>query len=237
MRIISDFHDYYDKVAGTGQDNTLIYYRKVKHVVLDKYPFENLYGKSWFYGFNRSGSINVQQRTIGFCGQVYPVLRVTAIADNYIKPFDKIVFEKMCFTLEDVDEFVKEHFKQKDVDSYYDKKNKKDRWPWNQRRFRLEEFFSDCEKEKNSYLKYFEDSKCPVFTAYNDQRDSYIDYNSSLKESEFFKIIDPFQAFQQISMFLGNIAQPEKPIPVMDDEIKADLRGYNKWSFRKPPKE
>jgi hypothetical protein len=39
MRILSDFHDYYDAVQATGQDQTLIYSRKREEVELAEYPF------------------------------------------------------------------------------------------------------------------------------------------------------------------------------------------------------
>jgi hypothetical protein len=47
------------------------------------------------------------------------------------------------------------------------------------------------------------------------------------------KLFEPYQAYQEISMFVNNLAIPEKPIPKMSDEDMASIKGFDKFSFRK----
>ena len=36
-------------------------------------------------------------------------------------------------------------------------------------------------------------------------------------------------------MFISNLAVPLKPIPKIDDKTMAEIKGFDKWSFRKEP--
>lgn len=58
-------------------------------------------------------------------------------------------------------------------------------------------------------------------------------WNARLKDYGFQKIFDPYQAFQQLEMFLGNLASPQTPIPKMTDVQKRDSHGFDTWSFKK----
>jgi hypothetical protein len=61
-------------------------------------------------------------------------------------------------------------------------------------------------------------------------------WNACLKDLEFFRIVDPYTAFQEIAMFLGGLAVPLKPIPHVDDKTMVEAKGFDKkWSFRKEP--
>jgi hypothetical protein len=81
----------------------------------------------------------------------------------------------------------------------------------------------------------FEEKRCPVFIAHRDYKGGTIVWNGLLKSVEFFRIFQPFAAFQEIAMWLSNQAVPEKVMPVIDDETKAESKGFDKWSFRRPP--
>jgi hypothetical protein len=60
-------------------------------------------------------------------------------------------------------------------------------------------------------------------------------YNGSLKELEFFRLLDTYTAFQEIAMFLGGLAVPLKEIPEVPDKIMVGVKGFDQWSFRTPP--
>lgn len=63
------------------------------------------------------------------------------------------------------------------------------------------------------------------------------DVNSDgLKDIKFAKAVDPFTAFQEISMWVGGVLPKDGPpmIEITDDKIKAAKHGMDKWSFRKP---
>lgn len=71
MRIISGFRDYYDCVQSQGQDQTVHYLRTIKEVkYIGCFPFPVC-----FTGYTRS-MIYVTQYIVGFCGKIYPVLRL-----------------------------------------------------------------------------------------------------------------------------------------------------------------
>ena len=79
MRIISDFHDYYDVVQASGQDQSLIYNRKEKTVELTNYPFPFFRFSAYYWP--DPFTLQVQQHIVGFCGKVYPVLAL-ALGDT-----------------------------------------------------------------------------------------------------------------------------------------------------------
>lgn len=94
----------------------------------------------------------------------------------------------------------------------------------------------------SSYEKFYEDVKAlkndELFIA-NHSPIVIVDvakatWNAFLKPYEFVRIIDPYQAFQKIEMFLGNMAAPEKPIPKQSDIEKVKSHGFDpKMGFRK----
>lgn len=58
-----------------------------------------------------------------------------------------------------------------------------------------------------------------------------------LKSIEFYRRLDPVQAFQEIQMWIGGVLPKPGPamVEITDDKIKAAKHGMDKWSFRKPP--
>jgi hypothetical protein len=56
-----------------------------------------------------------------------------------------------------------------------------------------------------------------------------------LKDFEFYRKIDTYTAFQELAMFWGGLAQPNRPIPDVTDKDMVTAKGFNKWSFRKEP--
>jgi hypothetical protein len=80
--------------------------------------------------------------------------------------------------------------------------------------------------------KYFEAHNCPIFVGYPSKK--IIIYNGKLKDLEFFRMFEPYLAFQELTMYMANTAEPRKEIPKISDEIMSEIKGFDKWSFRKP---
>jgi hypothetical protein len=60
--------------------------------------------------------------------------------------------------------------------------------------------------------------------------------NALLKTVAFYKVMDAWQAFQELEMFLGGIAAPENKMPVViADKDRIAQRGFDRFSFRKAP--
>jgi hypothetical protein len=229
MRIISGFHDYYDSVQAMGQDQSLLYIRNEREefVKSKDYPFPYMYD-----------SPSVYQYTIGFCGKIYPAIHTCYWFDS-TRPDPNV----WCYTLEDVDQFVESHFKKKEVEAYHTR----------QRRHRLrgrraylvrddvKELFDEFEAKKENYQEMFIKERCPVIVGrYHSSHlgsPCQMIFNATLREYEFFRVVEPYTAFQEIQMFMSNLAVPLNPIPEISDKIMVDIKGFDKWSFRKMPKD
>jgi hypothetical protein len=60
--------------------------------------------------------------------------------------------------------------------------------------------------------------------------------NPILKEFDFQKIVNPYEAMQEIEMYIGRLAENNLPkMPVGSDKVIAESKGFDKWSFRKIP--
>lgn len=228
MRIIADKKDYYDCIQAHGQDQSLLYIRKPEEVLYGRWPFASLYS-GWWFGMGTYDR-EIVQHIIGFCGKIYPMLEVYGRQDDptlygYIQD---VSFSKKCFSIEDVDIFVEEHFTQGEKNSYYGKHS---RWRRHGKRHEFVKFFEQCKREQNSYTEMFLEKHCPIFVAVNSRKPKII-YNSLLRPYDFVRIFDPYTAFQEISMFLGGLAVPEKQMPIIPDELKLRSKGFSDQSFR-----
>lgn len=57
----------------------------------------------------------------------------------------------------------------------------------------------------------------------------------TLKDIEFYRIVDPYTAFQEISMWVGGVLprNPNPMVEITDDKVKISKHGFDKFSFRK----
>lgn len=67
--------------------------------------------------------------------------------------------------------------------------------------------------------------------------DGWFFNTDGLKAVDFARHITPYEAFQELSMYVGGvIKRPEKPtVTITDSKVLAGKHGFNEWSFRKPP--
>ena len=96
--------------------------------------------------------------------------------------------------------------------------------------------------KKNSFAEMFPKNEMPNLCRHGRAQRRWrwktqakIVYNACLKDLEFFRLFDTYTAFQEISMFLGGLAVPLKEIPHVPDKIMVGAKGFDQWSFRKPP--
>jgi hypothetical protein len=230
MRILSEFHDYYDAVQATGQDQTLVYFRKREEVDTPVYPLPAIMRYSAV-----PCAIELQQHVVGFCGRIYPALVLMRIASRT---------SAICYNLEEVDSFFQDNCRKKEIEEYRTKKDSwlGRNWPRHLRRHAIEKHFAECADKKDGFVEMFREKRCPVWTGTLLQyswraRTGKIVYNDSLKNLEFFRLFDTYTAFQEIAMFLGGLAVPLKEIPQIPDKIMVGIKGFDEWSFRKPPKD
>lgn len=233
MRIISDFHDYYDAVQATGQDQALIYHRKREVESVPVYPLPIVRLSFW----RNDLVIRIQQHIVGFCGKVYPVVVLTQTATNE---------SAICYSLGEVDSFVEDVCHKRVMEEY----RAESRPHWQRRgwasgsfsRIAFEKHYKECADKKDAFAEIFREKRCPVWVGtvleYGWRKCAgQIVYNASLKDLEFFRLFDTYTAFQEIAMFLGGLAVPLKEIPEVPDKIMVGIKGFDEWSFRKPPRE
>jgi hypothetical protein len=242
MQIKSDFHDYYDVAMAQGQDTTLVYRRYPKSVYNEyAIPYSGSGG-----GYSRP--IYFDYRTIGFCGKLYPLVVVDLESSMFYRTAKEIREKrKFCYKIEDIDSFVRENFKDEEYSEYEDPKDvfrfQQKNWKAPRRRDFVRHFDEFKAKYQNYKRDIFEKEYCPIFftgeSRYNNEKKMHerpTIFNGCLKDLEFFRLFDPHQAFQEISMFLGSLAEPRKPVPHITEEDMCEIKGFNrKTSFRQDP--
>lgn len=223
MRIISDFRDYYDCVQSLDNERDIVYLRKPITELGKNYPFPLL--KSCTY----ASYVEVKPYIIGFCNKIYPVIALTS---TKVYPYA----EHFCHNIDDVDKFINKYCSKKSIDAYRLSRNKKYASLYVYiRRYALEEFFDTCTNESGNYTNIFLCKNSPIFVAsLNDHVGNYtLAWNVCLKHYSFFRVVGPQVAYQEILMFLNNIAKPLKPIPKVSDSDLIVAKGFDKYSFRK----
>ena len=219
MIIIDKRKDYYDGLQANDQDRSLRYIRTEKKIDQDN---------NYISKIDR----NIDTGTlflINFCGKIYPCIQ-----------FSQNEKSINCYSIEEIDTvmantsdngenyfydhvgrhgiIVKSREKYKNVLSgietdYFNVKKSNEPW-WNPL------FQNLCEKHKS-----------PVILIYRHN----IVINPLLRPLQFIKARQPYEAYQDIRMWLSNLAMPDKVIPVISDELKAESKGFNKYSFRRDP--
>lgn len=235
MLIISRKKDYYDGVAGTtGIDKTIVYDRKIIEYEGKDERIPEIFNKSNKYSgnieknkdtifhslnsFDIKNEIYFEQNTfiIGFCGKIYVGQRLFKNPDEfditYDQGFVKSIITRYSWGWDNGVNYIDVINKIKSTD-YTDLF----------REFNTPIFLFDYGYNKWSYKK-------PSITR------KFI-INPILKEYEFYKVFDSYQAFQEIQMFLGGVlGTNEKNIVEIDDKYKIEQHGFDKkWSFRKEP--
>lgn len=232
--------DYYDGVAGTvGIDKTIVYDRQIIEVEEGKYPkiFER---RKYLYTRDNESPIyklhNYRPKkkfrteiphsayfVVGFCGKLYPGFKLYRLGEQ--QSFGE--FEVNTEYLYNQDRMI-ELFEP---------------WFWGSPIVDGLKYVKDYDP-----IELFRELNTPCFVYDADYKRTYLDpqrhitdkskffINPLLKEYEFYKIFDSFQAFQEIQMFLGGVlGNREKDIVEVADKYKIAQHGFDKWSFRKPP--
>ena len=234
MLILSRFRDYYDTASAFGIDKTCVYDRKEEIFKLDK----GRWSEPGNILLPDKKKVSLQRRTtsqiiktdkfyykfhkqlIGFCGHIYPVIKVEKEIDENLK---EIIF----------------FYSEEDLNKYMNKeqieKRKKRRWSYFgdfdvQTSEGLKGFFNPV--DPTSFIEIFHAFRAPSFAVAD-----FLIINPNLSKLGFMKVKDPQTAFQDIYMFLsGVIGAPPKDQKPIDDEVMAASKGHDSpYSFKKPP--
>lgn len=240
MRIISNYSDYYDVVQAQGQDLSLVYLRSPIDETWQYKP-DHKYARNNIGPFPVFGGHWCQQITIGFCGRIYPLLSVDIPWDVLVRQRASrneldIVTHVLCYTLEELDAFVEKYYKANAVAGYYAKAKEVSKyWSSGNKRTAFKKFFDECAAKRDAFRQFFIDHHCPIFVVQHGSCKTTVTYNAQLKQYKFYKIVPTAQAYQEIAMFWGSLAHPNRPIPAVSDKDMVVAKGFDKSSFRKEP--
>lgn len=232
--------DYYDGVAGTtGIDKTIVYERCMRELENEEQP-KIFQGKRGFRGmdyrenpFHAIGYHHLKKEyrhlyedhaffIIGFCGKLYLGWKFYERTGDDTKDFTT----RITYDVEYVKSILEPH-------SFHGNLEDSINYIFN---FKPIEIF----RELNVPIFVYDDDWKRAYMysdIYNHHSHKFI-INPILKEYEFGRIFDAYQAFQEISMFLsGVLGNKEKEIVQVADKYKIAQHGFDKWSFRKEPQD
>lgn len=230
MRIKSNFKDYYDGIQRTILDTNCLYLRETEYI--EQYDV-------WRGVRDDKYDITMSHCTVGVAGKFYKFVQIGSPMTNY----------EYFYNINSLDKGVEKLLSKDRVDYYY---NNKYRWGNPDRKFYKEYLetpysvgVNSTKVEGKSGYDIFTHFKVPVFTfgIYGMNLEQYISntnykvvLNPSLKNIQFFKVMDPVTVFQEIYMFLSGVLAGNNPeIPKVSDDDLITAKGFDKWSFRKEP--
>jgi hypothetical protein len=230
MRVIGG-HDYYDGAAAHGFEPSIIFHRKKDDILLDrgnimKFDIAEVFlwdkkREKWIGEFEQS---HFKPYIIFVAGTFY---QGVSYRDNFFYTKEEIENHFEC----DV------KLQSYNYQDYRYHKKKLDNLP----RFSY--------NDNNSLRDFVTNNRivtalwCPdelrKKMSYHDSRIAWEINGDFLKNYKFFKVLDPWQAFQEIQMFVGGVL-PRNPNPMVEitnDKIKIHKHGFDlKTSFRHPVK-
>lgn len=238
MKIISDFHDFYDTVMGYGHDPNFVYERKTVEEFVD-HTFENciIDQNNSTQGWNRwspqrTKYTNWDMMCLLFCGKVYQFVKITDV-DGMSRTVT------YCW---DVDQVRNAVVNKKDKENF-NKRPKVSRWGraynyWELNSSDMRLLFSLAYPEDT--VKIHRKYQSPVILI-EENSDRFtrgrnhfkFTLNPILKDIGFFRKLDPYTTYQEIDMFmsgiLGNPEMVHNPIP---DDAMRDMKGFDEMSFK-----
>jgi hypothetical protein len=223
MFIISDFHDYYDVGMQNGIDKQLPYRRFQQEVCVTVQEPKN----NWMWSRYRRERYKWSFYVIGFAGKVYPAIHYFLGADS--EP-------TFCYDYDQLDDPFYDYY----VDAYnyyYWKPNstKKLEGKYRREAFKvIKKYFNDIfTTYKDRWLGLFEQYQTAIFIG-NDLKGGIVTLNGNLSQYRFQKVLPPMQAYQELSMYVGSyLTKPVIEEPPISDAVKAEIHGFDKFSFRK----
>ncbi len=228
MRLISEFHDYYDgAMKYFAEDKHHTYIRKGELIGKIDAPARLCYDFSAVWRWPTE--LYKRVRIVGFCGKIYPLL-----INTYRVPGEmyKEAVE-YCYTPEDAIKCENDEIARSGVKSAYSTANTDWHGIW------------DILTTRKEYLDVFLAHNVPCFCVdvngvyeRHFATDWVLRTNPALKDYKFQVIFDAYIAAQELEMYLGNeLAQDTKvKVPVGSDVVIAESKGFDKYSFRKGPK-
>jgi len=235
MRIFSKFRDYYDIGLQYGIDPNCKYLRETKSLEQDNKDAQNISEKLLKHSGNLPGDYYKvgAYHLILFCGQLFFCIEFIRFNNGEYDP----VF---VYSYDHLKKYVKSlKDKRMTIELFGKKRKHRSRYNFGYGSdITIEEILKLFPKKRNEALiQLLVDHKVPIiqYTIKEEWSKELLILNPSLRKVEFFKVIDPVTAFQELSMFISGIMGGSAP-PMIEipDEIRLEEHGFDKiTSFRK----
>ena len=236
MKLISKFHDYYDTALGFGIDPNVVYKRDsltIDHpLAKELIKFTPAHNSRGYYS-QYDDTYKAEPFIIGFCGKVYL---------GYFMRTDKKEWggwkeiTRICYTIKEIEEFFIDNNLNTAINKFHEDQKKSAINAWWSNPFREWSVTQTIDKLKQNqdvqdvFVRY----KVPVFLITNDDK---LTLNPALNKYEFYKVVDAYTAFQEISQYMsGVLGTTEQNLTIISDKELIKKRGFDKHSFRKPKK-
>jgi len=261
MLILSKHSDYYDGVAHAGIDKSIVYKRLIRTFtpktqaqfskrgditqftevkvapyrspveVPDGAKFELDVSELGGFRFIRSWSEQISKNILFFCGKAYPYCSVrtpiilrdfSSVPEHKVKCF----YDNMSANNALLTAYVS--LRKTPYMSKYDKGYLE----------RIIEEFNHSKRvlpstemyNRDTILNLHRELHSPIILV----MDQKVESNVNLRELGFPKVMDPYTAFQEISMFIGGVlGNHEKEVTELTEKDRIQQHGFDKWSFRK----
>jgi hypothetical protein len=221
MRIISKFHDYYDKASAYGSDEDCVYVRHTTSPLHDKCDGGGL---PWFHWPERSSpqeGVDYKQFWIGFCGKVY-----YGVFKEQFGKDDEVFYGQDA--IDQMEWFL-------NLGSH---KKESKYWRRFSNKFNRITTSDDIRRRiGGKWPEKFKTYEAPivVIAKYPSMREYKVTINNSLLDFSFGKVVESNQAYQQIQYYLMNDLNPGMEMPDFGDEYKLKAHGMDKSSFKREP--
>jgi hypothetical protein len=240
MDIVSPFKDYYDSALRRGQSSTLRFHRKPESfgynnaedpvVVAHSFMFEGL-PASIGTSRKKGASIKFSPFRVAFCGKLHNALAAQYWDSPMVWDQEDPARVEYIYTTENLTRFLAETDFAPDDKAKPNSPSKH----WTESVPSVMKFL-EAEPSSRHHGFFVANSEAIALARPGRYRDQRIELNPCLAEVSFFKVMDPWQAFQELEMFLGGIAAPEnRPPVVIADKDRIAQHGFDKMSFRKAP--
>lgn len=232
VRIISSFHDYYDISLSYGIDPKCIYKRE-----MEKFSFNSSAYPGWF---------KICANSENFIKCIFRSYYINSVFDGELSPYSFLFCGKFYFAF-----LFKSNFyyssdsilnaisneRSSELRKILDKSPRR-YYPFyykSPREIIIKRYELASKIDSNMITESLRIAGVPIIYIYKENRGIYGAKNPVLRNYQFSKAVDPFTAFQEISMFLTNIIGiEENPTVEVSDKSKLEGHGFDKGSFRHP---
>jgi len=251
MRIFSKFHDYYDKVLSYGIDPNVIYERKEEDIteIVDKNPYikdtlSQIHDNIFDFKIERINSPELQiifKNIILFCGKIYFCIKISYKVrgvEQYIDTIHEYIYTFDTFERA-INKYSKINLEYGIPSGIFDGSRGK----LIEASKRFKSLFDRQGVTSDIIIPFHFELDSPIIVIDYDMLFTYkrkinIYKDKKLKDVEFFKAVNPFKAFQELSMFIGGVMGGKSPITIeVSDKDRIAKHGFDKFSFRKEKQE